>query len=212
MNIKKLASTVAIAAVAVTGLVMTSTAVAGHGGDHAKLGEKAPDFTLQDFDGNSHTLSSYVEDGKTVVLEWFNPACPYAVMHYDKQTTMNDLAGEYGSKNVVWLSVNSSNELHPGHTKTAEMAKEWGINHPVLDDADGKVGTMYGAKTTPHMFIINKDGVLVYDGAIDNDRRGNLSGNEKVNYVANALEELSMGKTVSVSSTKPYGCSVKYAK
>ena len=215
MKLNKIAAALTCAAIAVAGATITSTAVAGPHDKmmhKAELGHAAPDFTLNDFDGNAHTLSDYTEDGKIVVLEWFNPACPYVVLHYEKQTTMNDLAAKYGKENVVFLAINSSNENHPGHTKTEEMIKEWGINHVVLNDADGKVGKMYGAKTTPHMYIVHKDGTLAYNGAIDNDRRGSKSGNEKVNYVANALDELIAGNKVSVSSTESYGCSVKYAK
>jgi peroxiredoxin len=213
MKLNRIATALACAAIALTGMTLTSTASAHDhmSKDKAKVGEKAPDFTLTDFQGNEHTLSDYTEDGKIVVLEWFNPMCPYVVLHYDKQTTMNDLKQKYEGKDVVWLAVNSAYAEHPTHKATMKTAKEWGVNHPILNDETGKVGRMYGAKTTPHMYIIHKDGTLVYDGAIDNDRRNNLSGNEKVNYVDDALAAITSGKKVSVSSTKPYGCSVKYA-
>ncbi|CAE7245290.1 resA [Symbiodinium necroappetens] len=191
---------------------MTATAVAGPDHDKATVGHKAPDFTLTDFSGNTHTLSDYIEDEKVVVLEWFNPTCPYVKLHHEKQSTMADLSAKYGKENIVWLAINSSNTENPGYTQCADFIEEWNLAYPVLDDSDGKVGKMYGARTTPHMFIIDAEGVLVYNGAIDNDSRGNKSGNDKVNYVANALDELIAGNAISMAETKPYGCSVKYAR
>lgn len=211
MKLSRIATALTCAAVALTGMTLASTAYAHDHDQKAKVGEKAPDFTLTDFSGNEHTLSEYTEDDKIVVLEWFNPMCPYVVLHYDKQTTMNDLKEKYEGKDVVWLAVNSAYADHPTHKATMKTAKQWGVNHPILNDASGDVGRMYNAKTTPHMFIIDKNGTLVYDGAIDNDRRDNLSGNDKVNYVDNALAAVTSGKKVSVNTTKPYGCSVKYA-
>lgn len=212
MKLTTISTAIASAAVAVAGLTFTQGALAGPGHDKkAEVGEMAPDFTLTDFNGNTHTLSEYIEDDKVVVLEWFNPMCPYVDLHYDKQSTMNDLAKKYEGE-VVWLAINSAHKDHPTHTKTMEVAGEWGVNHPILNDAEGNVGRTYGAKTTPHMFIINPEGTLVYDGAIDNDRRNTRSGNEKVNYVSNALRAVTSGKPVSVSSTAPYGCSVKYGR
>jgi len=215
MKLNRIAAALAFTAIAVTGITMSSSAIAGphhKSHDKAEIGHAAPDFTLTDFNGETHTLSEYLKDDKIVVLEWFSPACPYVVLHHEKQTTMADLAAEYGKENVVWLAINSSHAKHPGHKKSADAIKKWDIGYPVLDDSDGKVGKMYAAKTTPHMFIIDKDGTLVYSGAIDNDSRGKKSGNDKVNYVENALQELIDGNAVSVSSVKPYGCSVKYAR
>ena len=176
----------------------------------AKIGEKAPDFTLEDTNGESHTLSQYTADGKIVVLEWFNPTCPYVVRHHEKATTMKDLASDFEDKGVVWLAINSTNEGHPSFGKDAEAIKKWKIDYPVLLDAPGKVGKMYGAKTTPHMYIIDTDGVLRYMGAIDNDARGRKSPSDTVNYVRQALEEIKAGETVSESETRAYGCGVKY--
>jgi len=214
MKRNRIAAALACAAVALAGAAtLTSTAIAGpHSHDKATIGHEAPDFTLKDFNGNTHTLSKYIEDDKIVVLEWFNPTCPAVKPHYVEQDTMNKLAADYKGKDVIWLSINSSNKDNPGHTKCAETIEKWGVNHPVLDDADGKVGKMYGATNTPHMFVISSDGILAYSGAIDNDSRNKKSGNEKVNYVKNALDELVTGNKVSTTSVKPYGCSVKYAK
>lgn len=173
-----------------------------HAHAHATVGEAAPDFTLVDHAGNEHSLSDY--EGKTVVLEWTNPTCPFVVRHY-KADTMTNLAE--ANSDVVWLAIDSSNFV------TAEAAAEWaekeGINYPILLDANGKVGRMYEAKTTPHMFVINGEGTLVYNGAIDSDPRGNAEG-EVTNYVATALKSVKAGKAVETASTKPYGCSVKY--
>lgn len=176
----------------------------------AKIGEKAPDFTLEDTTGESHTLSDYTADGKIVVLEWFNPTCPYVVRHHEKVTTMKDIATDFEEKDVVWLAINSTNEGHPAFGKDAESIKEWKIEYPVLLDAPGDVGRLYGAKTTPHMYVIDKKGILRYMGAIDNDARGRKSESDKVNYVRQALDEVIAGETVSEPETRAYGCGVKY--
>lgn len=170
----------------------------------------APDFKLTDFNGKTVQLS--VLKGKIVVLEWTNYDCPFVKSHYsEKVHTMRDLAAKYADKNVVWLTINSS------HFATAEANKKWATEHKlkqvVLLDADGKVGKLYKAKTTPHMFIVDAEGYIAYQGAIDNSPRGKTpQGQSYVNYVDQALAELSEGKTVTVGKTKPYGCPVKYAK
>lgn len=170
----------------------------------------APDFKLTDFNGKTVQLSAL--KGKIVVLEWTNYDCPFVKPHYsEKVHTMRDLAAKYADKNVVWLTINSS------HFATAEANKKWATEHKlkqvVLLDADGKVGKLYKAKTTPHMFIVDAEGYIAYQGAIDNSPRGKTpQGQSYVNYVDQALAELSEGKTVTVGKTKPYGCPVKYAK
>ena len=169
---------------------------------------KAPDFTLTDINGQQVRLSAL--EGKIVVLEWVNYDCPFVKPHYGQpKYTMRDLAAKYADKNVVWLTINST------HYATAETNQAWAKKHQlkqiVLPDKDGKVGKLYGAKTTPHMFIVNTAGDIVYRGAIDNSPRGRTpEGQEYVNYVDAALAELTAGKPVTVSRTKPYGCSVKY--
>lgn len=174
----------------------------------AKIGEQAPDFALKDTDGKEHKLSDY--KGKIVVLEWFNPGCPFIKLHHEKQSTFADLYKDYHGKDVVILAINSTNADHADYGKDAQAKKDWKIEYPILSDANGKVGHAYGAKTTPHVFVIDKDGKLAYSGAIDNDARMQKQGDDKVNYVRNALDELLAGKAVSKAETRPYGCSVKY--
>jgi peroxiredoxin len=176
--------------------------------EKAKIGQPAPTFTLQDQDGKTVNLADY--KGKIVVLEWFNPGCPYVQRHYKQDVnTMNNLYDKWSAKDVVWLSINTTKGNTPGSNK--QSADKWNIKHPVLTDADTSVAKAYGAKTTPHMFIIDKAGNLAYAGGIDNDREGDKTG-DKVNYVDKALSELTAGQTVSEPETEAYGCGVKYAK
>jgi len=170
-------------------------------------GKKAPAFTLQSFDGKTVSLSDY--KGKTVVLEWFNFECPFSLYHHETANTMGDLARKYRSKDVVWLAVNSTSHTTPEANR--QFARKHKLGYPILDDRSGKVGRAYGAKTTPHVFIISTNGDIVYDGAIDNSPMGKIpEGQKLVNYVDKALAELNAGGKVSTSSTKSYGCSVKY--
>ena len=191
-------------------VAVSAMLIAGQQGNQpaakAKIGDAAPDFTLKDTDGNDVSLSSH--QGKIVVLEWFNPDCPIVQRWYN-DGGMNKVYDKYKDKDVVWLAVNTT----AGHTVEADKKamEKWSIQRPVLNDADGKVGRMYGAKTTPHMYIIDKEGRLVYAGAIDDDPSGR-KGDKAVNYVAKALDEIAKGSTVTVAETKPYGCGVKYAK
>lgn len=167
----------------------------------------APPFTLKSFDGKNISLSEY--RGKTVVLEWLNFECPFVKYHYDKPKTMIKLANKYKNKNVVWLAINSTSHTTPEANK--EFAEKQKLPYPILDDRSGRVGRAYGAKTTPHMYIINPRGRIVYDGAIDNSPLGKTpEGKELNNYVDKALEELITGKMVSTKNTEPYGCTVKY--
>lgn len=180
----------------------------------AKVGEKAPDFTLSAMqDDKQHTLSDYTKDGKIVVLEWFAPDCPYVVKHYQdtEKSTINNLIKEFSDKDVVFLAINSSHSGHPygGKDRNMERIGEWKIEHPMLVDANGQVGKAYGARTTPHMYIIDTDGVLRYAGGLDNDSSARGIGD--VNYVRQALTEILAGETVTVTEARPYGCSVKYA-
>lgn len=164
-------------------------------------------FTLKSFDGKTISLSEY--RGKTVVLEWLNFECPFVNYHYDKPKTMIKLANKYKNKNVVWLAINSTSHTTPEANK--EFAEKQKLPYPILDDRSGRVGRAYGAKTTPHMFIINPSGRIVYEGAIDNSPLGKTpEGKELTNYVDKALEETITGKMVSTKNTEPYGCSVKY--
>lgn len=175
----------------------------------AKVGEKAPSFKLTSSEGKEVKLEDYKD--KIVVLEWFNPGCPFVKKHHELHTTMTDTYNKYKDKGVVWLAINSGAAGKEGAGKDAcETArKDWKINYPILVDESGDVGRSYGAKTTPHMFVIGKDGTLVYAGAIDDNNDGKELG--KTNYVANAIEATLKGETVKDSETKPYGCGVKYA-
>jgi len=169
----------------------------------------APDFTLKDHEGNDVTLSEVGED-KVVVLEWHCLKCPFVVRHHKEgNRTMADLATAYQDQGVAWLAVRSS---HFGSVEANNAdVQAYNIPYPLLDDHTGEVGQAYGAKTTPHMFII-KGGKILYNGAIDNDKAGNKPADERVNYVKQALDEILAGQTVSTPKTQPYGCSVKYKK
>jgi peroxiredoxin len=169
--------------------------------------KKAPEFTLTSFGGKTISLSDY--KGKIVVLEWFNLECPFVQYHYNTANTMVDLAKKYKDK-VVWLAINSTSHTTPEENKT--FAEKHKLPYPILDDRSGKVGRAYNATNTPHIFIIDTKGYIVYDGAIDNSPMGNTpQGQELINYVDKALTELKAGRTVSIRETKPYGCTVKYA-
>lgn len=165
--------------------------------------ETAPAFTLMSQEGKPVSLADYA--GRIVVLEWTNYECPF-VKHHGAAGTMKALAGRWREQGVVWLAVNSTKHA------TRELDAAWiasnALPYPILEDFDGKVGRAYGARTTPHIFIVGKDGKLAYRGAIDDDRR--LAGKPSVNYVEQALAELTAGRPVSQPATEPYGCSVKY--
>ena len=176
------------------------------------IGATAPDFTLTDIDGNQHNLSDF--KGKTVVLEWLSHSCPFVKKHYESNN-MQGLQEKYTKADVVWLSINSSAANHPAYKTPAEekalKEKVGSKATAILSDASGKVGRMYGAKTTPHMFIIDAEGVLRYQGAIDSINSTDSEDVAKAtNYVSAALDELAAGKAVSKAETSAYGCSVKY--
>jgi peroxiredoxin len=178
----------------------------------AKLDETAPDFKLTDSNGSEHSLSDFAD--KIVVLEWINYDCPFVKKHYDSKN-MQSLQEEYTQQGVIWLAICSSNKDKQGNFTVEEINKR-SKNHGAkftayLIDEDGKVGKMYGAKTTPHMYIIDKSGKLVYAGGIDDKPTTDVDDiNDAKNYVSSALNELLDGKEVSVQSSAPYGCSVKY--
>jgi peroxiredoxin len=164
----------------------------------AVLGAPAPDFTLKDAFGKEFKLSEFKD--KIVVLEWLNQDCPVSRGAHQKKV-MQEVYRKYAGKGVVWLGMCSTAGEKPDRNRVYAAAQ--GLAYPILHDADGKVGHAYQAKTTPHLFIVDKTGKLAYTGAID-DRK------EK-NYVANALDELLEDKPVSTPKTEPYGCGVKYA-
>jgi len=178
----------------------------------AEIGEKAPDFTLKDQFGRTQKLSDY--EGKIVVLEWFNESCPFCLNAWGGgllPKVLEDL-GEMKTK-VVYLAVNST--ANKSKEKIFESGKKFlediKINIPLLSDYDGEVGHAYGAKTTPHMFVIDTEGILVYQGALSDDKRFKKGKKAKI-YILNAVEQVIAGEEVSPSYMKPWGCSVKFAK
>jgi hypothetical protein len=172
----------------------------------------APDFALTDATGKTVKLSDY--RGKYVVLEWTNPECPFVRKHYDSGN-MQGLQKEWGARDVVWLAVNSTNQSSYEYKSPQQMG-EWmrakdAAPKASLIDGTSATGRAYGAKTTPHMFIVNPDGEVIYRGAIDDRRSTNPADAKSANnYVRAALSEALAGKPVTVASTTPYGCSVKY--
>ncbi|EYF05607.1 PPO candidate 1 [Chondromyces apiculatus DSM 436] len=175
-----------------------------------KVGQPAPDFTLTDLDGKTVHLADY--KGKTVVLEWFNPGCPF-VQKAHREGALKDMAARVADKGVVWLAINSGAAGKQGHGKEANVKArdEFGMKHPILLDETGATGRAYGAERTPHMYVIDPKGIVVYAGAIDSTRGGEPEKDEKVtNHVDVALSELAEGKPISMAQTEAYGCSVKY--
>jgi len=172
--------------------------------EFATLGALAPNFTLADQTGASHSLADF--RGRPVVLEWTNFDCPVVRGKYDNGA-MQGLQRDYTGRDVVWLSICSSGPAKQGHMDTATALRRFGEERSaataLLLDADGTVGRRYEAKTTPHMFVIDAAGTLVYSGAIDDQK--------ETNHVAVVLDALLAGQPVTPTSTKPYGCSVKYA-
>lgn len=177
----------------------------------AELGKPAPDFELKDLDGKAVKLSDY--KGKTVVLEWFNPECPVVKGSHSKGT-LKGMDERVTKDGVVWLAINSGapGMEGTGAEKNRKAKADWSMAATILLDEDGKTGRTYGARTTPHMFIVDSKGNLAYRGAIDDGAEKKEEGSEVVNYVEVALAELKAGKAVTKSDTRPYGCSVKYAK
>ena len=189
-----------------TAAVALLCAVPATAGNVVAVGDTAPGFTLTDSAGDKISLSDF--KGKVVVLEWLNPDCPFVQRHY-KAGTMKNLATKYDTQGVVWLTINSTNYMDAAANAKFKTANH--LSYPILVDQSGEVGHLYGAMTTPHMYIIDGEGQLVYIGAIDDDPRGNKDA-PKTNYVAAALDEVQAGKAVTTAETKPYGCSVKYKK
>src|SRR2546423_9107484 len=180
--------------------------------DSPAVGTNAPDFSLTDSKGKTQSVSQY--KGKYVVLEWFNPDCPFVKKHYGSGN-MQKLQAEFTAKGIVWLTIDSNASGLEGYL-TAEQANakmaDWKTKQTALVlDPEGKAGRSYAAKNTPHMFVINPEGKIVYEGAIDSKATPNPADiANSTNYVKVALEESLAGKTVSTANTKPYGCSVKY--
>jgi len=185
---------------------------AGIAGAELAPGDEAPAFTLIDTAGEKHTLQSYLDEGKTVVIEWFNPDCPFIKKHHKTAHTMDEAFAKVSEQDVVWLAINSSAPGREGagleRNQKAHQAYE--MTFPILMDSDGKVGRAYGAKTTPHMFVVTADGKVAYNGAIDDNSSPKKMG--ETNYVMAALHGILSGEEIAEPATRPYGCSVKYSK
>lgn len=177
-----------------------------------KVDEAAPAFTLKDSNGKQHSLTDF--KGKYVVLEWVNFGCPFVRKHYDSGN-MQKLQKDYTAKGVIWLSICSSAPGKQGHFETEELkerlAKEKALPTAYLVDAEGEVGKKYQARTTPHMYVIDPKGILIYAGGIDNKASTDVDDIEGANnYVRTVLDEALAGKPLTVKGSRPYGCSVKY--
>src|SRR2546427_9649136 len=199
-----------------TKLILTALAVsvarAIYATDVPPVGSSAPEFSLTDAKGKPHSLSQY--KGKYVVLEWFNPECPFVKKHYGSGN-MQKLQQEYTGKGVIWLTIDSNAPGTEGNITPEEAQKitaSWKTHQTaLLLDPEGKAGRAYGAKNTPNMVIINPEGKIAYEGAIDSKATPNPADiPNSTNYVKAALDESLTGKPVTTSQTKPYGCSVKY--
>jgi peroxiredoxin len=197
---------------AVTEEVSKTTDTVAQNSGTIRVGAPAPEFTGVDSNGKTHNLSDF--KGRVVVLEWTNHECPFVKKHYDSNN-MQKLQQEANAKDVVWLSVISSASGQQGNV-TPQQANELTSSRKasptaVLLDADGKIGRLYNARTTPHMFVIDKDGTLQYDGAIDDKASTNTEDVATANnYVRAAMDSVLKGEPVTTATTQPYGCSVKY--
>src|SRR6202171_3278600 len=180
--------------------------------DSPPVGSTAPDFSVSDSKGKTHSVSQY--KGKYVVLEWFNPECPFVKKHYGSDN-MQNLQQEYTGKGVVWLTIDSNAPGTEGNMTPDQAQKimaSWKTKQTaLLLDPDSKVAKLYGAKNTPNMVVIDPEGKLIYEGAIDSKASPNPADiPSSTNYVKAALDESLAGKPVSNAQTKPYGCSAKY--
>lgn len=178
----------------------------------ASVGKPAPDFVLTDVNGNAVKLADF--KGKHVVLEWHNPNCPFVAKHYDSGN-MPALQSKYDARDTVWLTINSTHASYSDYMSADKLksylAEKKASPDAYLIDAQGKVGMDYAAKTTPHMYVINPAGMLVYAGAIDDKRSTKVEDVKAArSYLGAAVDESKAGKPVSIATTQPYGCSVKY--
>src|ERR1051325_8142115 len=177
----------------------------------AEIGKPAPDFTATDINGKTVHLADY--KGKLVILESYNQDCPFCHNHF-ATGAMQELQKDMTSKGIVWLMVNSVNPRNSSHRTPEKARAEWDKEKLAatawIDDSSGEIGHLYDMKTTPHMFVIGKDGTLVYDGAIDDQPTPDHDPRKARNYVKEAIGKIQAGEKVEVSKTKPYGCAVKY--
>ena len=197
-----------------TTLLTLAASIALFAADSPAVGTAAPDFSLTDSKGKTQTVSQY--KGKYVVLEWFNPGCPFVQKHY-KSDNMQALQKQFTGKDVVWLTIDSSAPGKEGYLTPEEANKQmadWKIKSTaLLLDPEGKVGHEYAATNTPHMYVVDPGGKLIYSGAIDDKPTANpddIPG--ATNYVKVALEEAMAGKPVTTPTSRAYGCSIKYAQ
>ena len=194
------------------GVLSAMFLIAGLAAAQATLDKPAPNFTGQGSDGKMYTLADY--RGKFVVLQWYNRDCPFIHKHYDSGN-MQKLQDTYGKKGVIWFEILSSAPGKEGYMTAAEAQENRGKNGTksiaTLVDPEGTIGKLYAAKSTPHMFVIDPKGILIYQGAIDDHATADASDiPSSKNYVVAALDEAMAGKPVSNPSTRPYGCGVKY--
>jgi peroxiredoxin len=182
-------------------------ASAGEQAAKAKLGEPAPDFSLVDTNGVKRTLSEH--KGKLVVLEWINPQCPFVVNCYKTKAMQSAYERVKAiDSGVVWLAINTTSTTTVSENDL--WIKRYDLKYPILLDYEGDVGRLYDARRTPHMFVIDAEGVLRYQGAIDDNKFLSKRGDEVTNYVVNAVQQITNGETVTPDFTVPYGCTVKY--
>ena len=193
-------------------IFVACTLAAGFAQATATIGQPAPDFSLTDTSGKTVKLSDF--KGKHVVLEWNNPGCPFVRKHYDT-ANMQALQKEAGGKGVVWLAINSTDTAHQDYLAPAKLGK-WMLEqkaaaNATLMDESGAVGKSYGARTTPHMYMVNPQGMLIYAGGIDSIASASTADiKTATNYVRVGMNEALAGKPLSKPTTQPYGCSVKY--
>ena len=185
--------------------IYQSTAAPAAKVSKAELGKVVPNFTLKDAYGKTFSLDDF--KGKTVVLEWLNQGCPVSKRCHNEQLMQKTYA-KYAAKGVVWLGIDTTPGAKPEANRVYGAQQH--LAYPVLHDPAGRVGRMFGAATTPHMFVIAKSGKLAYSGALDDDPRG--ASEKKKNYVAAALDAVLAGKEVTQPRTKSYGCAVKYGR
>lgn len=197
---------------ALCALAACAALLAGTAHAAAAVGQPAPAFTLTDTSGKTRTLAEF--KGKTVVLEWTNPGCPFVRKHYDS-ANLPGLQKEFTGKDVVWLAINSTEKAASDYLPPQQLAA-WiqgraGAPTATLMDEEGQVGRAYGARTTPHMYIVNPQGTLVYAGGIDSIASARASDIQTAtNYVRQGLNETLAGKPISQAQTAPYGCTIKY--
>ena len=178
----------------------------------AVVGKPAPDFTGTDINGQTHRLTDY--KGKIVVLEEYNLDCPFCANHF-KTGAMQELQGYATSKGVIWLLVNSAGSRSGSYREPEQAKKEFAAQKMKatvwLDDHSGAIGKAYGLKTTPHMIVIDQEGIVAYNGAIDDSPAAEGDPRKARNYVREAIDKLGAGQAVAVARTRPYGCGIKYA-